>query len=117
MLLMFRFYSPARPLFSQKRPCSSQTCVACNICMVGFKLVGTTQKPYARYGRGLYFSSVSGKSNDYADGSEQVTETTCPCRLTCTMVTGRTQPLRFVVGSLPPAFHADGTLIDSGVYS
>ena len=43
--------------------------------MVGFKVVGTKQKAYARYGRGLYFSSVSGKSNDYADGSEQVTET------------------------------------------
>ncbi|CAM9544820.1 unnamed protein product [Ectocarpus sp. 4 AP-2014] len=56
---------------SKKRPCSSRTCVACNICMVGFKLVGTTRKSYARYGRGLYFSSVSGKSNDYADGSEQ----------------------------------------------
>eukprot|EP00903_Cladosiphon_okamuranus_P012319 g11551.t1 len=39
--------------------------------MVGFKLVGTAQKSYARYGRGLYFSSVSGKSNDYAGGSEQ----------------------------------------------
>ncbi|CAM9611816.1 unnamed protein product [Scytosiphon promiscuus] len=57
---------------SKKHPCSSQTCVACNICMVGFKLVGTAQKSYARYGRGLYFSSVSGKSNDYAGGSEQM---------------------------------------------
>lgn len=37
----------------------------------GFKL-GTNQKRFARYRRGLYFSSVSRRSNDFARGSEQV---------------------------------------------
>ncbi|CAM9158730.1 unnamed protein product [Ectocarpus sp. 13 AM-2016] len=60
------------------RPCSSKECNVCNICTNGFELrgnVGGTAKTTGyrlRYGEGLYFSSVSGKSNDYAQQSEKV---------------------------------------------
>lgn len=46
--------------------------------MHGFKLkenVGRTAKAMnfpLRYGKGVYFSNVSGKANDYANSSEQV---------------------------------------------
>ncbi|CAM9825152.1 unnamed protein product, partial [Ectocarpus fasciculatus] len=59
-------------------PCSSKKCNVCNICTHGFVMQGnvggaakvTGYRP--RYGNGLYFSSVSGKSNDYARKSEKV---------------------------------------------
>lgn len=50
----------------------------CNICTHGFKLADNTgatarRKNFPlRYGDGLYFSSVSGKANDYAELSEKV---------------------------------------------
>ena len=51
-------------------PCGNSDCRLCNICSTGFQLdlVGATSNP--RYGEGLYFSSTSSKSNDYANGSE-----------------------------------------------
>ncbi|CAN0059865.1 unnamed protein product [Pylaiella littoralis] len=58
-------------------PCGESTCKVCNICTHGFKLgdnVGDTARRTAfplRYGDGLYFSSVSGKANDYAQESEK----------------------------------------------
>ncbi|CAM9994410.1 unnamed protein product [Ectocarpus fasciculatus] len=59
-------------------PCSSQGCNVCSICTNGFMLQGNVggtarRTNYGlRYGDGLYFSSVSGKSNDYAQLSEKV---------------------------------------------
>ncbi|CAM9262023.1 unnamed protein product [Scytosiphon promiscuus] len=54
--------------------CLRPDCGLCGICMRGFKLeenVGTspTRRSRARwlmYGRGIYFSSVSGKANDFS---------------------------------------------------
>ncbi|CAM9387144.1 unnamed protein product [Ectocarpus sp. 8 AP-2014] len=53
-------------------PCGLSSCSVCNICMLGFKLgknVARTARASGiplRYGTGIYFSSVSGKANDYA---------------------------------------------------
>lgn len=52
-------------------------CAVCNICTHGFKVscAGRTAqraKFDLRFGEGLYFSSVSGKANDYAELSEKV---------------------------------------------
>ncbi|CAM9709379.1 unnamed protein product, partial [Laminaria digitata] len=58
-------------------PCGEPTCNVCNICTKGFKLddnTGATARRLnfpLRYGDGLYFSSVSGKANDYAEQSEK----------------------------------------------
>ncbi|CAM9345382.1 unnamed protein product [Ectocarpus sp. 12 AP-2014] len=57
----------------QRSPCGLRSCSLCNIGMRGFKLdenVGRTalaRNFKLRYGKGVYFSSVSGKANDYAD--------------------------------------------------
>lgn len=62
----------------QGGPCGRQDCSVCSICTHGFKLRGflgrTAQRTSVnlRYGEGLYFSSVSGKANDYAFESEKV---------------------------------------------
>lgn len=52
----------------QSEPCGSSQCGVCNICRTGFALdrAGATggQRMNLRYGRGLYFSDTSGKSND-----------------------------------------------------
>ena len=64
-------------------PCASASCALCSILAKGFSLAHAGTGPNAgranfgtaaglRYGRGLYFSSTSGKSNDYAGGSERV---------------------------------------------
>lgn len=66
-------------------PCASADCALCGILSRGFALRTVGSGPNAaigrasfgtasglRYGRGLYFSSTSGKSNDYAAGSERV---------------------------------------------
>ncbi|CAM9472315.1 unnamed protein product [Ectocarpus sp. 13 AM-2016] len=58
-------------------PCSDKDCNVCSICTHGFTLQGNVggtarrTKLSLRYGEGLYFSSVSGKANDYADLSEK----------------------------------------------
>lgn len=66
-------------------PCASAECALCSILSGGFALRTAGTGPNSargratlgtasglRYGRGLYFSSTSGKSNDYAGGSERV---------------------------------------------
>jgi hypothetical protein len=56
-------------------PCASRQCAVCNICRSGFALdragsaAGRTLA--LRFGRGLYFSSTSGKSHDYGEASER----------------------------------------------
>ena len=59
----------------QSEPCGSAACGVCNICRMGFALdrAGATggQRMNLRYGRGLYFSDTSGKSNDYNQASER----------------------------------------------
>jgi len=56
------------------RPCGNTACRLCNIAGSGFQLshagtgTGGTRMSL-RYGPGLYFSSTSSKSNDYAEGS------------------------------------------------
>jgi len=54
-------------------PCKDPGCAVCNICKTGFDMSLSGKGINAhimnlRYGQGLYFSSVSGKSNDYASG-------------------------------------------------
>ncbi|CAN0424403.1 unnamed protein product, partial [Ascophyllum nodosum] len=59
-------------------PCGESECNVCSICTHGFRLrnnVGRTARQSGinlRFGHGLYFSSVSGKANDYAEESEKV---------------------------------------------
>ncbi|CAN0173238.1 unnamed protein product, partial [Laminaria digitata] len=58
-------------------PYESPDSSVCCICIHGFKLevAGTTamlSNISLRYGRGLYFSSVSGKADDYAARSEKL---------------------------------------------
>ncbi|RIB04892.1 hypothetical protein C2G38_645383 [Gigaspora rosea] len=43
--------------------CSSNACAVCCIIKNGYKIFETTN--FQRYGRGLYFSSISSKSDDY----------------------------------------------------
>ena len=63
----------------QGAPCGSNDCNVCNICLRGFKLkknLGRTAKAKnssLRYGKGVYFSSLSGKANKYAENSQKVT--------------------------------------------
>lgn len=65
------------PFSLQGGPCSESACNVCNICIQGFRLAHRGQTAQRtgrnlRFGNGLYFSSVSGKANDYAVGSEKV---------------------------------------------
>ncbi|CBN75172.1 conserved unknown protein [Ectocarpus siliculosus] len=59
-------------------PCGRPDCNVCSICTHGFRLRGSVGRTAQRtnmnlrYGEGLYFSSVSGKANDYAAQSEKV---------------------------------------------
>ena len=62
-------------------PCPDPECALCSIAGRGFLLVHCGTGPNAnraafaaglRYGPGLYFSATSGKSHDYATGSERV---------------------------------------------
>lgn len=61
-----------------RAPCTSASCALCSILGCGFRLAHAGTGPNAgnratlRYGRGLYFSSTSGKSNDYAMRSERI---------------------------------------------
>lgn len=61
----------------QGGPCCKEECNVCNICANGFNFnrSGDTARKtgiHLRYGKGLYFSSISGKANDYAGQSEKV---------------------------------------------
>jgi hypothetical protein len=60
-------------------PCGDENCRICNICKQSFSMARVGENTAAvvtrgvlRYGPGLYFSSVSGKSNDYSKSSEKV---------------------------------------------
>ena len=58
-------------------PCEDAACAVCSIAASGFQLRhagGGALSPafgFLRYGRGLYFSRTSSKSNDYGAGSER----------------------------------------------
>jgi hypothetical protein len=65
-------------------PCKEADCAVCSICASAFDLIRSGTGPNAtaatvatlpsgglRYGRGLYFSKVSSKSNDYAEKTER----------------------------------------------
>ena len=57
-------------------PCEDPGCAVCTICSQSFDLShagGTARSAggFNRYGKGLYFSRVSSKSNDYAASSER----------------------------------------------
>ncbi|CAM9324087.1 unnamed protein product, partial [Choristocarpus tenellus] len=86
-------------------PCTRTDCNVCSICTHGFtfKGVGGTARRTSiglRYGKGLYFSSVSGKSNDYAVGSSKVADgKTYRCMFMCTVVSGKAYKTKS--GSLP----------------
>ncbi|CAM9262171.1 unnamed protein product [Scytosiphon promiscuus] len=60
------------------KPCGLKECNVCSICTHGFCILGNVGETARRtnfglrYGEGLYFSSVSGKANDYAGRSEKV---------------------------------------------
>ena len=63
---------------SNQRPCVDKECAVCSIGAQAFSMARAGGGPNAalmpaglRYGRGLYFSSTSGKSNDYAVSSER----------------------------------------------
>ena len=70
-------------LVPQVAPCASPSCSVCGIMGQGFMLEHAGTGPNStrtvglgvgnlRYGKGLYFSAISGKSNDYATASEQI---------------------------------------------
>ena len=62
----------------QGNPCGNKNCSVCSICTQGFVVEGNAGRTAQatnislRYGEGIYFSSVSGKANDYAGLSEKV---------------------------------------------
>ena len=61
-----------------QRPCTDPACAVCTICATSFNLkhsgraaLGGSARRNLRYGRGLYFSRVSSKSNDYNESTER----------------------------------------------
>lgn len=66
-----------------RAPCTSSACALCSILGHGFLLTHAGSGPNAsnlttlRYGPGVYFSSTSGKSNDYATHSERLRGNRC----------------------------------------
>ena len=61
-----------------QRPCTDPACAVCTICATSFDLshsgraaLGGSARRTLRYGRGLYFSRVSSKSNDYNESTER----------------------------------------------
>ena len=83
-------------------PCDSASCRICSICSGSFdinragsgRLTSTAAGGVLRYGRGVYFSSVSSKSDDYAGSSvasAAVSEPGTPrCMFMCKVAAGRT---------------------------
>lgn len=57
-------------------PCSDPSCGVCNICRAGWELERSGSNAgrvmALRYGKGVYFSATSGKSNDYSAGTERI---------------------------------------------
>ncbi|KAH3764115.1 C2H2 zinc finger protein [Pelomyxa schiedti] len=61
---------------SNSTPCAQPACSICGIIRNGFK-VGMTPpeaRAFQRFGMGLYFTSTSGKANDYSSPSERRTQ-------------------------------------------
>eukprot|EP00904_Undaria_pinnatifida_P004166 jgi/Undpi1/13750/HiC_scaffold_9.g03403.m1 len=93
-------------------PCARPDCSVCSICMHGFKLQGNQGRTAKatnfdlRYGEGLYFSSVSGKANDYAQQSEKLWQgKKWRCMFTASVVVGRpfnTTEARLPADMCPP---------------
>eukprot|EP00903_Cladosiphon_okamuranus_P011897 g11174.t1 len=95
-------------------PCGRADCNVCSICTHGFKIseehVGNTARATGvnlRYGKGLYFSSVSGKANDYATGStkEGPRGKKWRCMFICNVAVGRayrTQATGLLPENCPP---------------
>ncbi len=60
--------------------CLRPDCGLCSICMHGFKIADNigcsparkNRAQWLRYGRGIYFSSVSGKANDFSELTAKV---------------------------------------------
>jgi len=60
--------------------CLRPDCGLCSICMHGFKMEGNVgcsparnnRAQWLRYGWGIYFSSVSGKANDFSELTAKV---------------------------------------------
>eukprot|EP00611_Tribonema_gayanum_P021386 TRINITY_DN409_c1_g1_i2.p1 TRINITY_DN409_c1_g1~~TRINITY_DN409_c1_g1_i2.p1 ORF type:complete len:439 (-),score=135.60 TRINITY_DN409_c1_g1_i2:1682-2998(-) len=98
-------------------PCGGHDCAVCGICTHGFLMEysGATAERTnfnLRYGRGLYFSSISGKSHDYAELSEHVSPSNgqAACwrvMFVCSVVVGKAfeteEPT--LAGPLPPNGH------------
>jgi len=96
----------------QGGPCGRPDCSVCSICTHGFKLQGflgrTAQRTrmHLRYGQGLYFSSVSGKANDYAFASEKVHTRQCLIKW----------PAVLVPSSLPACLSASWLFMEQILY-
>ncbi|CAH1757966.1 8503_t:CDS:2 [Entrophospora sp. SA101] len=60
-------------LTSDGSVCEDPTCAVCSIIKGGYKLrfvgTGTISAAFQRFGRGIYFSGTSSKSDDYNEGS------------------------------------------------
>ncbi|CBN75142.1 conserved unknown protein [Ectocarpus siliculosus] len=79
--------------------CLRPDCGLCNICMRGFKIednVGHSpargkRRQWLMYGKGLYFSSVSGKANDFSAETEKLATdgTTVRCMLVADVAAGK----------------------------
>jgi len=99
-------------------PCQNGACAVCSICANSFDLTRAGKGPNAgtaaaaalrglRYGRGLYFSKVSSKSDSYASGSERAGQgSTAAARprvmFLCKVALGNGLALCFPI--LPPLF-------------
>lgn len=100
-------------------PCDSDACAICSICRSSLKLrhCGTPAARsggWLRFGRGLYFSSCSGKSNDYSEGSEKVLRGKggrnwrWRCMLLCKVAVGRAFETDAATDLDEEQFSADG---------
>ncbi|CAM9168974.1 unnamed protein product [Ectocarpus sp. 8 AP-2014] len=94
-------------------PCGKSSCSVCNICKLGFKLgpnvAGTARATGfpLRYGEGIYFSSVSGKANDYASRSAKKigNDSELRCMFVANVAVGRTfetKSTRLPANQCPP---------------
>eukprot|EP01126_Amoeba_proteus_P042639 TRINITY_DN4642_c0_g1_i7.p1 TRINITY_DN4642_c0_g1~~TRINITY_DN4642_c0_g1_i7.p1 ORF type:complete len:243 (+),score=42.21 TRINITY_DN4642_c0_g1_i7:388-1116(+) len=79
--------------------CTDPSCCICNIIRKGFSVSysGTrkatkqvTNTTFQRYGKGLYFTSTSSKSHDYASSVAQVLSG-LHCQFLCAIVVGKAQ--------------------------
>ncbi|KAJ1629918.1 hypothetical protein T492DRAFT_1007807 [Pavlovales sp. CCMP2436] len=95
-------------------PCADPGCRICSIMQGGFRLEHAGSGPLSanranRYGNGLYFSATSGKSNDYAYGSERVRgNRNWRCLLVASVAAGRafrTEEVSLALDGEPPDGH------------